>query len=402
MASTSPQNSTVEQALARTRAAFARVYARAGALDGSAIGAACAAGLLLVARAFWAPMPPIAYAVLAAVPMGALLGALLALRRTPSRAACAALTEDATHAGGLFLVADLPGADAWSTPAPVLPALPTLPPRRWQRLLVSLLFLGAVLVAPASWFAAAATTPPHTLPDLTVDVKQQLDDLAQEDELPPEDLDELKEEVARIAEAATATDPGATLDALARLEQRIEALRDLRAADQKRLTDSKPPESLALAAEANLALRQMIDDSGWGTTIGGEERKPETGRGDGDGDGDGDDDCDGDGEGEGPGSGAPTRGRADAPMKWTKNPTALGDAKYDDKSIKAKPTKSDGVITVGESISPDDPAKFTPARSASGTTRLGGKAEGASRQQIVSPRHRGTVKRFFDTERKVP
>lgn len=397
----SPSTDARAAALRRTRRAFAWCHAREGALIGTTVGAAVAAAAVLLVRAFCAALPPAAYGVLAALPLGTLVGILLGLRHTPSRATCAALTEDATHAGGLFLVADLPGADAWPTPPPVLPALPKPQPRSRLALGAALLLLGAVFAAPNAWFAAATPPAPvRTMPDLTVDVKQELEDLAREDQLPPEDLEELKEELARIAESATATDPGTTLDAVARLDQRIKALRDLKAADQTRLADTPPPDSLANAAEANQALRQMIDDSGWGTTLGGEERKPQPGDGTGNGNGDGD--GDGDGDGEQVGSGSPARGRADAPMAWSKDPTGLGASKFDDKAIKAKPSKSDGVITVGESIVPDDPAKFAPKPRAAGTTRLGGRTEGTSHQNTVAPRHRGTVKRFFEMERKHP
>ena len=57
---------------------------------------------------------------------------------------------------------------------------------------------------------------------------------------------------------------------------------------------------------------------------------------------------------------------------------------------------------VGESISEEDPAKHG-IHSASGARRtIGGRNRGTSANQLVLPRHRGTVKRFFDIERKTP
>ena len=111
--------------------AFRRDLLAGGVLRGFAVGAALAACGLLVARAFLSPLPPAALYVFAAVPLCIVVFALRALSRAPSRAKCLALVEDASHAGGLILAKDVPGADAWPRPEPAVPAVPST----WRRAL---------------------------------------------------------------------------------------------------------------------------------------------------------------------------------------------------------------------------------------------------------------------------
>ncbi|MBP5226897.1 MAG: hypothetical protein J6336_05880, partial [Kiritimatiellae bacterium] len=127
-----------------------------GVLKGIALGSAIAAGGLLAARAFLSPLPAAALAIFAAVPLAMIVCALRALTRSPSRATCLALVEDASHAGGMVLVDGLPGSERWPHPDPVTPSVP----RTWHRAvpgaLVALAALAAVAAAPDSWFAAGA------------------------------------------------------------------------------------------------------------------------------------------------------------------------------------------------------------------------------------------------------
>ena len=80
----------------------------------------------------------------------------------------------------------------------------------------------------------------------------------------------------------------------------------------------------------------------------------------------------------------------------------LGASKLKDLAEKAGRSGKPSEMKVGESISDEDPAKRG-LHSAPGARRaIGGRSQGASASQLVLPRHRGTVKRFFDRERKTP
>ena len=124
--------------------AFRRDLLAGGALRGFAIGAVVAACGLLAARAFLSPLPPAAFAVFAAVPVCIVACALRSLARAPSRKRCLALVEDASHAGGLILAKDIPGAEKWPRPSPSMPHVPST----WRRSIPGSL---AALAALAVW-----------------------------------------------------------------------------------------------------------------------------------------------------------------------------------------------------------------------------------------------------------
>lgn len=254
-----------------TRQAYRRSLVADGLVAGLTGGAAFAAAVLLLLRAFLSPLPPQALVTLVALPVGALAGALVCLRRTPSPAQCAALAEEASHAGGLLLVTDLPGAEAWSVPSAVIPEPPSHLRRPLVRCVLAGLALSAVLLAPARWFAAAQPpTPRPALANLTTELKNELDQLADEEKISEEDLETIREELARVEEAADPTDPAPTLDALERLQDRVKALLDLNAETLKRLMENDiAPNTLALTPEMAKALHDMIDDSGMGHTLNG-------------------------------------------------------------------------------------------------------------------------------------
>lgn len=352
---------------------------------------------LLGLRAFLSPLPASAFLAFALLPIGASVGIVLALRRTPSRCQCAALADEASHAGGLLLVADLPGADAWPVPPTTVPPIPSHLRRQAIRCSLACLALLAVAFAPDRWFASSQHSLPRpSLADLTTDLKNELDQLAEEEKLDPGDLETIREELARVEAAADPTEPGATLDALERLQDRVHALLDLNAETLKRLIENNvTPNTLALSPETAKALHDMIDDSGMGHTLKGEE-SPGEGEGEGEGQGQGG----GGDEGDGFGNGGVSRGREDAPMKWGAK-SEMDGSRFADRTQEANPTKADTAKT-GESISEEDPAKYAPSGTAYGSSQIGGRSTGVSVQHTVSPRHRGTVKRFFETERKTP
>ena len=356
--------------------AFRRDLLARGALRGVAIGAAVAACGLLAARAFLSPLPPAAFAMFAAVPICALACALFALRRAPSRAMCLALVEDASHAGGLILSKDVPGAEKWPRPVPA---------------------------APDDWFAAGAPQPPApAFPDVTTEIKNELAELEEAKTLDAEEIKALQEELDRIEKEADPSAPGETLDAVDAVREKLDALLDMNAEAAKHLL----PENNTFASLATLTngaeqLKKMLEESSEG-------RCPHCGRKLGEGEDECSGDCcaceeskDGDGDGDSHGSGGVSRGRDDAPLDFG-DETQLGASKLKDLAEKAGLAGNPSVTKVGESISNEDPAKRGVSSSPGARRAIGGRSQGASAGQNVLPRHRGTVKRFFDIERKAP
>lgn len=364
-----------------------RALAVEGALSGCLVGCFASAAAALALRALLHPAPAWTPAVLAFVPAASVIGALLALRRMPSRAACAALTEDATHAGGLLLVDGLPGSDAWKRPEPVAAKVPVGDRRRLLKFVPAVLALAAAFAVPSRWFASAAPSAPHAFPDITADIRNEIEDIREEESLEPEAVEELAEELKRIEAAADPSDPGAALDAAERLREKVAALLDLNSEALKRVVDDSA--ALARIAEDPDAAREfqkMLDESCAGLCPNGEERQGE------------EQGCDG--AGDEPGSGSPERGRGDADMSWT-DPSELGDSKYKDDAKELKPGENAEEGKIGESISKEDPTAHG-AATARSQAAIGGRSAGTSVNRTVAPRHRGTVKRFFETERKQP
>jgi hypothetical protein len=381
--------------------AFRRDLLARGALRGVAIGAAVAACGLLAARAFLSPLPPAAFAMFAAVPICALACALFALRRAPSRAMCLALVEDASHAGGLILAKDVPGAEKWPRPVPAAPYVPSTWCRAIPGTIAALAALAAVAAAPDDWFAAGAPQPPApAFPDVTTEIKNELAELEEAKTLDAEEIKALQEELDRIEKEADPSAPGETLDAVDAVREKLDALLDMNAEAAKHLL----PENNTFASLATLTngaeqLKKMLEESSEG-------RCPHCGRKL----GEGEDECSGDccaceeskdGDGDSPGSGGVSRGRDDAPLDFG-DETQLGASKLKDLAEKAGLAGNPSVTKVGESISNEDPAKRGVPSSPGARRAIGGRSQGASAGQNVLPRHRGTVKRFFDIERKAP
>lgn len=367
-----------------TRRAFIRALAAEGALSSLLWGCVASAFAVLALRALSLHAPVWTPAVLAAIPIASLAGALLALRRLPSRGACAALTEDATHAGGLLLVEGMPGADAWKSPEPVAAKVSVSLRPRLFALIPALAALVAAFMVPKGWFAAAESPAPKVFPDITADIRNEIEDLREEETLEPETVEELAAELKRIEESADPTDPGAALDSAERLREKIASLLDLNSETVKRLAQN--PDALArLAIDGDAAkeFQKMLDESCAGSCPNGEERPGEP--------------CEGEGCEYGPGAGAPERGRGDAEMSWT-NPSELGDSSLDDRATEVRPGENAEEGKIGESISEEDPTAHG-AAAKRGAAQIGGRSTGTSVNRSVAPRHRGTVKRFFETER---
>ena len=372
-----------------------------GALRGFAFGAAVAACGLLAARAFLSPLPPVAFAVFAVVPVCVLVCALRSLARAPSVAKCLALVEDASHAGGLILAKDVPGAENWPSPVSVAPSIPVTWRRSVPAAIVSLVSLVAVASAPDNWFAAGVQQPPApAFPDVTAEIKNELAELEEAKSLDAEDIKALQEELARIEKEADPASPGETLDAVDAVREKLDALLDIDAQAAKRILPKDTSFStLATKSDAAEQLKKMLDESYEG-------RCPYCCAKLGDGEGECNGECCAEKghaeEGEGkPGSGGISRGMDDAAMNYG-NEAQLGASKLKDLAEKTELSGKPSETKVGESISEEDPAKHG-IHSAPGATRaIGGRNRGTSANQLVLPRHRGTVKRFFDIERKKP
>ena len=368
-----------------TRRAFRRSLAAEGAACGFVLGLAFAAASILAVRALASPESAWTPSLLALVPSASLLGALLNLRRTPSPEVCAALTEDATRAGGLLLVRDVPGSDAWPSPEPVAASAPPRLRRHLAWMPAAAAALAFALAAPSEWFAAAAPAAPQAFPDITADLRNALDDIREEGTLEPETVEEIAEEIRRIEASADPCDPGAALDAADRLRERVAALLELGDAAIARMAKDRGSfADVAASPEAAEEFRKMLGESCAGSCPCGEERP-----------GDG---CEG-GECEGAGSGEPDRGRGDAAMSWT-DPSELGDSKYVDGAREAVPGDRPDEVRTGESVSPEDPAakELAPARGEGAAP--GGISAGTSVNRRVAPAHRAAVRRFFESERK--
>ena len=378
-----------------------------GALRGLALGAGIAACGLLSARAFLSPLPPSALAVFAAVPACVVACALRALSRAPTRAKCLALVEDASHAGGLVLAESLPGADKWPRPETVAPEIPSTWRRALPAALVSLAALAAVSAAPDDWFAAGARQPAPSFPDVAAEIKNEIEELKEAETVDAEELEALKEEIERIEKAADPSAPGETLDAIDAVREKLAALIDIdKQAAKKLLPKHSSFPSLASFPDGAEQLKKMLEESSagkcpnCGKPLGEGEGKCSGGCGEGDGEGEGEGNGNGNGDrdsdGDKPGSGGVSRGRGDAQLRFG-NEAELGNSSLKDIAEKAELSDKSTETKIGESISDEDPADNAP-RSAPGARRgIGGRNSGTSSGQTVLPRHRGTVKRFFET-----
>ena len=368
-----------------------------GVVLGLTVGAVLAAVVHLLGHAFRPELSPWAELILILISL--LSVPFFILRHIPSRATCAARIDDASHAGGLVLVSEMPGSEDWPLPPLHQPAIPKAWRKRMPSCGLAILSLFVVLLLPDAWFASSKSAPtPPVLTTVTAELKNEIEDLLEQNEFPADELEALREELARVEESADATDPAATLDAVERLDAQLKALLDLNAETLKRLrTDAAKPNALALSPETQQAFKDMIAQSGMGVSLRGEE-SPEGGEGDGEGQGQG---C-GEGQGDTPGSGGVGRGRDDAPMEWGTE-SEMNESQFADRTQDITPVNTD-LVKVGESISPENPTADTTRQPAVSTqpAATGNSHPGLTRHARISPRHRGTVKRFFETERTTP
>lgn len=377
------------------RMRFRRALLFEGVFSGLLWGGLAAAAALLAARVF-AGAPAVCLASIALLPLGALVGAIVALRRTPSEAALAALTDDASHAGGLVLVQDLPGSDRWPRPAVTAPVVPCALLRPAIRLVFPALALTVAFLAPANWFESN-TTAPTVFPDVMAPIRNELAEIRAEELLPPAEIEAVETELRRIEAAANPLKPGETLDAVDRLAERLNALLDLNEATVRRLTaDSRELAAFANADKLAEQFKEMLASAPSSEDTMKDYRVCHSGQGEGEGGGEGE----GEDEDGKPGSGAATRGRGDAPMDWTKQSEML-DSEFKDQARAAKSAKGRDVVKLGESVDDDDPVRHAVRTGGGVSTEVRGRATGVSVSRSVLPRHRTAVKRFFEPERNM-
>lgn len=370
------------------RRAYLKPLLVRGALAGFTAGALAAAALVLLARAFAWPDLLRTAAPSAMLLLSTAAGALLALRGLPSRSAALAQADDSSRAGGLFLVSNMEGADAWAKPRAVAPHVPYAAAPYVKHALLSLAALAIAAAVPKGWFASSALPRRLPFPDVTAELRDELDQLRNEEKLAPEEISALEEEIARIEENADPSSPGETLDAMDLVRGHMEQLLKLDEANLMKLVEGGAPSACVASIPSDTAqqLRDMLQQSGAGGTNG--EESP------GDGEGEGEED----GEGKSVGSGSPERGPGDADMTW-KEQSTMGGAEFKDQSS-GEANRTEKEVKVGESKAEKSPDEATAVAGLS--TAVGGAQSGLGVTRRISPRHRGTVRRFFEKQDDAP
>lgn len=375
----------------QVRIGFCAALLPRGAVWGLAAALVPCAVVILSARLLERPVPFVWGVAVAA--LGACVGLAWAARGVPSREACRALADDAAHAGGLILVADLPGADLW--PRPNADALPR-PPCRLKRPLFALGVSAALCLAAACVPLPRASAPQSLVPQALMEAEEEeIEQLAEEADLSAEELEEVREEVRRIVEAAPGVGAAETVDALNRVADRLRYGEALARDAARRAAE---PRTARLSAAESAALQQALSETLAQSPS--SDDVTENGTGEGDGEGGTSQPGDGEGEGDRPGSGGATRGPGAAVISWT-DPVGLGASRLKDISREADPTKDEST-RIGEaadewdSVAPAAPRGPATCLAAPRTTGAGHAV------QRVLPRHRAAVRRYFSTERNEP
>jgi hypothetical protein len=98
-----------------------------------------------------------------------------------------------------------------------------------------------------------------------------------------------------------------------------------------------------------------------------------------------------------PGRGGISRGRGDAPMTWRDKETERGNAEFKEKSLPGATPEAfrDSRMIGVSSGAPDRGATDTDAGQG-GALSTEVRGTGTAHSQTVYPRHRGTIRRYFD------
>ena len=148
--------------------------------------------------------------------------AFLSFRRLPSHAVVTAWLDDHNSFGGILQAAGTPGSEIWisSLAAPKTPRMRVDFRRETVLLLLSILFLAAILLCPRT---VDAIDNEHKLDieDEIAAIEDKLQILEQASELPEEKLGELKEMLENIRENGYAEESSKTYELLDVMDERV-------------------------------------------------------------------------------------------------------------------------------------------------------------------------------------
>jgi hypothetical protein len=158
----------------------------------------------------------------------AFLAGLIAVQRLPARSKCMTAVDEASLAGGLFMSATLPGAEAWKTPPPVVPTVTWQDRRLRGGLALALLFCLVVIALPRKVFVNPLSVK-ASLASVVNEVAEQAALLEAEELLPPQQAAALSNELAKISETGDASDPARVMEALDHLQNEMQRLAEEKA-----------------------------------------------------------------------------------------------------------------------------------------------------------------------------
>jgi hypothetical protein len=158
----------------------------------------------------------------------AVLAGIIAVQRVPVRSKCMTTVDEASLAGGLFMSAALPGAEAWKTPPPVVPNVTWQDRRLRGGLALAFLFCLVVIALPRKVFVNPLSVK-ASLASVVNEVAEQAALLEAEELLPPQQAAALSNELAKISETGDASDPARVMEALDHLQNEMQRLAEEKA-----------------------------------------------------------------------------------------------------------------------------------------------------------------------------
>ena len=160
--------------------------------------------------------------------IAAILSGLVAQLRVPSRSKCVTALDEASLAGGLYMSASLPGADAWRKPPARIPEVSWQDRRLGGGIALALLFCLVVIALPRKVFVNPLGVK-ESLASVVNEVAEQAALLEAEKLLPPQQAAALSNELAKISETGDAKDPARVMEALDHLQNEMQRLAEEKA-----------------------------------------------------------------------------------------------------------------------------------------------------------------------------